>query len=93
MVSEVLSESGKLWQPMPARETQTMPETFLTIPEAARLLRVAERTVYTLARRGDLPGAVKVGNQWRIDRTTLMEWVRGQARETRERSHHSGGTD
>jgi len=53
-----------------------MPETFLTIPEAAQLLRVAERTVYTLARRGELPGTAKIGNQWRIDRETLVEWVR-----------------
>jgi len=76
---------------MPARETRTMPETFLTIPEAARLLRVAERTVYTLARRGDLPGAVKVGNQWRIDRETLMDWARRQGQESRIRTGGSGG--
>lgn len=69
-----------------------MPETFLTIPEAARLLRVAERTVYTLARRGDLPGAVKVGNQWRIDRETLMEWVRGQSRAADGKTSRSGGS-
>ncbi len=70
-----------------------MPETFLTIPEAARLLRVAERTVYTLARRGDLPGAVKVGNQWRIDRETLMDWVRRQGQESRTRTGSSGGNE
>jgi len=69
-----------------------MTETFLTIPEAARLLRVAERTVYTLARRGDLPGAVKVGNQWRIDRESLMEWVRGQGRGVETVSGRSGGS-
>lgn len=69
-----------------------MTETFLTIPEAARLLRVAERTVYTLARRGDLPGAVKVGNQWRIDRESLMEWVRGQGRGAARTSGRSGGS-
>ena len=69
-----------------------MSETFLTIPEAARLLRVAERTVYTLARRGDLPGAVKVGNQWRIDRETLMNWVRRQGRGAEGTTGRSSGS-
>lgn len=68
-----------------------MTETFLTIPEAARLLRVAERTVYTLARRGDLPGAVKVGNQWRIDRETLMDWARQQGRGSAGKTCQSSG--
>ena len=68
-----------------------MPETFLTIPEAARLLRVAERTVYTLARRGELPGAVKVGNQWRIDRQTLMDWVRRQGQMSGGKTDRSDG--
>ena len=54
-----------------------MPETFLTVPEAARLVRVAEMTVYSLARAGQLPGAIKVGNQWRIERACLLDWARG----------------
>jgi len=47
---------------------------FLTIPEVAKLLRVGERTAYGLARDGKLP-AIKVGNQWRVRRTALEEWV------------------
>ena len=48
---------------------------YLTIPEAAELLRIAERTLYTLARQGKFP-AMKVGNQWRVDREALKEWGR-----------------
>lgn len=55
----------------------TMPEKneFLTIPEAAKLLRIAERTLYTLARERRFP-AMKVGDQWRISRAALDEWGR-----------------
>ncbi len=49
-----------------------MSDAFLTIDEAAGLLRISPRSAYTLARRGELAGAVKVGNQWRVDRDALM---------------------
>lgn len=48
-----------------------MPE-YLTIPEVCELLRLSERTVYTMCRAKKLPGAVKVGNQWRVDRNKLI---------------------
>jgi putative molybdopterin biosynthesis protein len=47
---------------------------FLTIPEAAALLRIGERTVYDLARHRRIPAA-KVGGQWRIRRTDLDAWL------------------
>jgi excisionase family DNA binding protein len=49
-------------------------ETFLTIEEAAQVLRISPRSAYTLAREGRLEGAVKVGNQWRVNRDALMAW-------------------
>ena len=48
-----------------------MPE-FLTISEVCDLLRLSERTVYTMCRAKRLPGAVKIGNQWRVDRNKLI---------------------
>ena len=39
----------------------------LTVPEVARLLRIPKSTIYTLVRRGELPGQ-KVGKHWRITR-------------------------
>ena len=57
---------------------------FLTVVEAAELLRIAERTAYKLVRDGRLP-AVKVGNQWRIERRALEAWIaKGGDRETDE---------
>ena len=54
-----------------------MPDTpeYLTLPEAAALLRIGERTAYALARKGELP-AIKVGGQWRVHRPTLQAWSR-----------------
>ena len=47
---------------------------FMTVAEAAALLRIGERTAYTLVREGRIP-AVKVGNQWRIEKTTFEAWL------------------
>jgi excisionase family DNA binding protein len=47
---------------------------FMTVAEAAALLRIGERTAYKLVRSGRLP-AVKVGNQWRIERRAFDAWV------------------
>ncbi len=50
---------------------------FLSVPEAAALLRIGERTTYKLVRRGELPG-LKMGGQWRIHRPTLLEWAKSR---------------
>jgi excisionase family DNA binding protein len=49
----------------------------LTPAEAALLLRVSETTVKDWARRGDLPGAFKLGKEWRVERKALLEYIRG----------------
>ena len=51
-----------------------MPDSILTLPEVALLLKVAEKTVYTMAQRGQLP-AFKVRGQWRFKRSDLDEWI------------------
>lgn len=47
----------------------------LTIREVCVLLRVGERTVYDLCREGRLPGAIKVGGQWRVHHERLLKWI------------------
>ena len=49
-------------------------DDILTIPEVASLLKVAEKTVYGLSQKGDLP-AFKVGGQWRFLRTAIDTWI------------------
>ena len=51
-------------------------DTFLTISEVSVLLRLGQRTVYELCRQGRLGGAIKIGGQWRVERTALEAWVR-----------------
>lgn len=54
-----------------------MPDEFLTLPEVAQLLKVAEKTVYTMAQRGEIP-AFKVRGQWRFKRADLDQWIESQ---------------
>ena len=49
---------------------------FLKLQEVCEILRISKRTVYDLCRKGQLAGAVKVGRQWRVERTAFEEWVR-----------------
>ena len=46
----------------------------LTLAEAARVLQVSTRTLQRMIRNHDLP-ARKVGGQWRVRETQLMEWI------------------
>lgn len=52
-----------------------MDNDILTIEEAAKFLRLGKRSVYKLAKTGQIP-AKMVLNKWRFDRETLKEWVR-----------------
>ena len=56
-------------------EDKTVPE-FMTVLEVAELLKVSDRTVYDLCRQGLLPGAAKIGKQWRVDKDDLLAWVK-----------------
>ena len=54
-----------------------MPDEILTISEVASLLKVAEKTVYTMAQKAQLP-AFKVRGQWRFKRSDLDAWIETQ---------------
>ncbi|MFZ5834186.1 MAG: methylation-associated defense system helix-turn-helix domain-containing protein MAD1 [Pseudomonadota bacterium] len=54
-----------------------MPDEILTLPEVAQLLKVAEKTVYTMAQRGEIP-AFKVRGQWRFKRADIDRWIEQQ---------------
>lgn len=59
----------------------------LTIPEVAKLLKIAEKTVYTMVQKAQLP-AFKVRGQWRFKRVDLDEWIERQKNTLRD-----GGTN
>jgi excisionase family DNA binding protein len=54
-----------------------MLDEILTLPEVAGLLKVAEKTVYTMAQRAEIP-AFKVRGQWRFKRVDLDRWIEAQ---------------
>lgn len=54
-----------------------MPDEILTLSEVAILLKVAEKTVYTMAQKAQLP-AFKVRGQWRFKRVDLDRWIEQQ---------------
>jgi excisionase family DNA binding protein len=61
-------------------------DEILTIPELAALLKIAEKTVYGLAQRREVPG-FKVGGQWRFSRAAIDAWI-----ETRTHAHQITGS-
>ena len=54
-------------------------DEILTIPEVAELLKIAEKTVYSLVQKRGLPG-FKVGGQWRFSRPAINEWIDARSR-------------
>ena len=63
-------------------------DEILTIREVAALLKVGEKTAYTMAQSGKLPG-FKVRDQWRFRRADIDEWITRQVK----RSAEMAGTD
>ena len=58
------------------RNPQSAIQTREILPprEAAEYLSVHVRTIYRLAKNGDIPGR-KVGGSWRFKKDTLDEWL------------------
>lgn len=52
-------------------------DEILTIRDVAALLKIGEKTAYTMAQSGDLPG-FKVRGQWRFRRADFDAWMHQQ---------------
>ena len=50
------------------------PSEILTLKELSIYIRVAESSVYKLARQGKIPGQ-KVGKTWRFLKSGIDEWL------------------
>ncbi len=46
----------------------------LTIKQVSEFLQVNERTIYKLAKAGDIP-SFKVGGQWRFKKDDINSWI------------------
>lgn len=55
-------------------------ELFLTVDEAAVVLRIGRNVAYAAANAGELPGAVRIGRTWRVRRSALLGTTANQGR-------------
>ena len=53
-------------------------EQVLTIKEVAAILKLAEKTVYSMDQNSELP-AFKVRGQWRVRKVDFDRWMADQA--------------
>lgn len=53
-------------------------DQILTIKDVVAILKLAEKTVYSMAQEGELP-AFKLRGQWRIRRVDFDKWIAKQA--------------
>jgi len=57
-------------------EDHIQKSVFLTLSEVAELLRVAPVTVYRMARKGEIPGAFRLGHHWRFSIKELEHLIK-----------------
>jgi excisionase family DNA binding protein len=65
------------------RSEQMRGEEVFTVKEVATLLKVGEKTVYSMAQTGELP-AFKVRGQWRFSRKDIDAWIEQQKHTTQD---------
>ena len=57
--------------------SEILRKEIMTPREAADYLSVHVRTIYRLAKNGDIPGR-KIGGSWRFKKDALDQWLSGQ---------------
>ncbi len=74
-------EFGPDWTRIPhihiPKAVQVDDSSAMTVREVASYLNVDEKTIYRLAKRGDLPG-FKVAGTWRFKKRDIDEWIERQ---------------
>jgi excisionase family DNA binding protein len=58
-------------------------EEILKLKDVKALLKVGEKTVYSMAQTGELP-AFKVRGQWRFSRKDIDAWIEQQKHTTQD---------
>lgn len=62
-----------------------MDNEVLTVKQVAEFLQMDERTIYKLAKQGDIP-SFKVSNQWRFLKKDIENWVEQKKSEVKEKN-------
>ncbi|MDA0782487.1 MAG: helix-turn-helix domain-containing protein [Proteobacteria bacterium] len=58
-----------------------MEDEILTIKEVSEYLKIKEKTTYSLAAKGEIPG-FKVGGSWRFRKNEISRWILDQERKS-----------
>jgi len=61
-----------------------MDKKVLTVKQVAEFLQMDERTIYKLAKQGNIP-SFKVSNQWRFLKKDIESWVEQKKSEVKEK--------
>ncbi len=61
--------------PTPASPPMAEASPVLTVEELAALLRIERKTAYAAIRRGEIPGARRIGGVIRISRERVLAWL------------------
>ena len=70
---------SRAWAPVREGAAMMNDEVMLlTVPEAARVLRISRNLAYELVARGEIP-AIRLGRVIRVPRAALEEWVKCEA--------------
>jgi excisionase family DNA binding protein len=62
--------------------SQPLEPDVLTVEQLAELLQLDEKTVRSLAAKGELPGR-KLGRHWRFSRQAVLDWLANPERKRR----------
>ena len=58
--------------------TDSVPALTVTVPEAAAMLGISRGYAFELAKRGELPGAIKLGGRVVVSRRQLERTLNGK---------------
>jgi excisionase family DNA binding protein len=80
-----LTSFANVWRLDALWERTMSSDEILTIRDVAALLKIGEKTAYTMAQDGDLPG-FKVRGQWRFRHSDINAWISEQVDQARAES-------
>jgi excisionase family DNA binding protein len=50
----------------------------LKLTEVMELTRYSDQAIHQMAKKGEIPGAFKLGSRWRFNEKKLLQWIEAQ---------------
>jgi excisionase family DNA binding protein len=77
-MSQRVAEPTAVAYPTPGADSgsnEASEPDYLTVEQAAPRLQLNPKTLYAACKAGEVPGALKLGHVWRINRRALLSWT------------------